>query len=85
MGPVCTLIRRFLNWAGACLAMISCALDILYLGKVQFYDKGMYIGIALMWTVRLVACALLSIYWFNKFVVQYRPRMTDTVYRTEDE
>lgn len=85
MGPVCTLIRRFLNWAGACLALMSCILDILYLGKVQFHDKGLYIGIALVWVARLIITVLLAMKYYYEKVINYRPRMTDTVYRPDDE
>ena len=85
MGPVCILIRRFFNWIAATLAMISTALDILYLGKAQFYSQGTYIGLALVWTARLILCCCLGIYYFNSQVLNYRPKMSGTGTRPDDE
>ena len=79
LGPQCTLIRRFFNWIGATMALIACCLDILYMGKVVFQNKGIYVGYVLFWTLRLLITFALGVYYFKTMGLDYRPRMASGV------
>ena len=85
LSPVCTLIRRFFNWSGAILALISASLDILYMGKVPFVSKGIYAGFVLFWVMRLVITVLLGAYYICAYAANYRPSMAAGVNADQEE
>lgn len=66
LSPVCFSIRRFFNWVGAILATISSAMDVLYLGKAGFYAQSVYLLMALLWTLRIIVCACIMLYYVKK-------------------
>ena len=65
--------------------MISAALDILYMGKVLFQSKGIYVGFVLFWILRLLVTFSLGTYYFCVLGLGYNPPMRATEHREEGD
>ena len=80
-------IRRFFNGIGALLALIGCALDVVYMFKSPFYAQYVFLLMSFLWCLRLCVSTGMSIYLFKSKILEYRqtPKKFDVEHITEEE